>query len=111
MAELWGIITSGDRVTTDQLELDFGDGRGYVRSTKNPLWFENYTYKRLKGRVKTPDKNVSIAIYINGFLSNDKLSNDNWMIDIDEEAGQINFEWKGSQELFNEPILLQINII
>lgn len=111
MAELWGIITSGDLITADQLEFDYGDGRGYVQSSKNPLWYENYTYRQLKGRIKTTYRNVSLAIYINGFLSNERLSNDNWLIDIDQEAGMINFEWIGSTELFNDAFLLQINTI
>ncbi len=111
MAELWGIITSGERVTADRLEFDYGDGQGYRKATKNPMWFQNYAYRKLKGRVLTTDRNVSVAIYINGFLSNSRLSGGNWLIDIDEESGMVNFEWVGTDGLFDEEFLLQINII
>lgn len=111
MAELWGIITSGERVTADKLELDYGDGMGYRKVTKNPMWFQNYTHRKLKGRVLTSERNVSVAIYINGFLSNSKLTGGNWLIDIDEDAGMVNFEWVGPDELFDEEFLLQVNTI
>lgn len=111
MAELWGIITSGERVTADRLEFDYGDGQGFRKATKNPLWFQNYEHRKLKGRVLSTERNVSLAIYINGFLSNDKLSGGNWLIDIDEESGMVYFEWIGSDKLFDDMVLLQVNTI
>ncbi len=109
--EQFGIISSTELITTSNLFIDFGDNHGFIKQSKNPLWLENPTYKKLKGRIKQPDKNVSLAIYINGLLSNDKGSNANWTIDIDESAGHINFEYTGDEALFDEAFLIEFKLI
>lgn len=109
--EQFGIISSGELVTGSSLFIDMGDNKGYLKQSKNPLWFDNPDFKVLKGRIKQPDKNVSLAIYINGLLANDKGSNTNWMIDIDESAAQISFEYTGDKEMFNQAFLIEFKLI
>lgn len=111
MSEQFGIITSSEKVTSESLELDYGDGLGYRRANKNPIWFSNPVNKTLKGRIKITQSNVSVAIYINGFLSNSILNDENWLIDIDGMAGTIVFEWKGNTSIFDNSFLLQINLV
>ena len=109
--EQWGQISSGDLVTTTNLSINLGAQQGFVKQTKNPFWVKNADNRVLKGRIKQPDKNVSIAIYINGLLSNSQGSDCCWTIDIDESASDINFEYVGDTAIFSEAFLIEIRLI